>query len=92
MRYYTTGELAAAVGVTRKTVWTWCRYGCPVRGIIIKLESEQWGKHYRISQEQWDAFHAAINNKPLPTPPVDNLAKRDAAARARLRAMGMKNA
>lgn len=87
MQYYTTGELAKKVCVSRKTIWSWTTYGLPIRGQVIRLESERWGKHYRISEEQWQRFHALINGKPVPAVDTD-LMKRDAAARERCRAMG----
>ncbi len=89
MQYYSTAELAKRICKDRKSVWRWCKYGLPIGGTVYRLECERWGRTYRISEEAWERFRAAINGKPVETPKPDvEFERRDAAARKRLRAMG----
>ncbi len=91
MQYYSTGTLAKKIDKSRKTVWTWCAYGLPINGVVHRLECERWGRTYRISEEQWERFRAAINGRPVETPGPDlEFQRRDEAARKRCRAMGVR--
>jgi phage terminase Nu1 subunit (DNA packaging protein) len=60
-RYVDAGELAAALGVSRRTVTRWVAAGCP---------SQTWGmrvRRFRISEvAAWASSADTINDSPAP--------------------------
>jgi excisionase family DNA binding protein len=53
--WYTITELAAQIGMSRKTVWAWVRNG--------KLKSERYGAQHRVHECDWQQFLADCNTK-----------------------------
>jgi excisionase family DNA binding protein len=51
--WYTITDLAAQIGLSRKTVWAWIRAG--------KLKSQRYGAQHRINKDEWQRFLATCN-------------------------------